>query len=144
MKHLTAVATAFTTALAITGTALLAPTAQAQFVKGNEAVQMTSAGKQVTTPPIPPSVGKVCAAHANCHAGAWRMVETEAGLMECTEPWARPDSCRVSSYGTQKLPRLWVVRRNKEWLQCQYPTLSSKCVPIFARPPANLPFDAVQ
>lgn len=121
--------------------ALFSLAAHAQYVKGNEATQP---GKKVETPPVPSSVSKVCEANAKCHAGAWRMVETDSGLMECTEPWARPGSCRTSSYGSQKLARVWVVKRNKEWAQCQYPDLGSKCTPIFARPPANLPFDAVQ
>ena len=77
-------------------------------------------------------------------AGAWRMVETDTGLMECTEPYARPGACRTSSYGSQKLTRVWVVKRNNEWAQCQYPDLASKCTPMFARPPANLPVDAIQ
>lgn len=131
-------------ALALTTVALFCSAAHAQFVKGNEAVKTTATGKKVETPPLPASAGKVCAANANCHAGAWRMVETEAGLVECTEPWARTGSCRKSSYGAQKITRVWVVKRGNDWMQCQYPDLSSKCTPIFARPPANLPFDAVQ
>ena len=130
--------------LVIASVTLLGAAANAQFVKGNEAVKSTTAGKKVETPPLPPSLSKVCAAEANCHAGSWRMVETDAGLVECTEPWARPASCRASSYGVQKLPRLWVVKRAGEWFQCQYPDLGSKCVPMFARPPANMPYDAVQ
>ena len=116
----------------------------AQFVKGNEAVKVTAAGKKVETPPVPATVGKVCGADAKCHAGSWRMVETDAGLVECTEPWARSGSCRASSYGAQKLSRVWVAKRGNDWLQCQYPDLGSKCTPMFARPPANLPFDAIQ
>ena len=139
MKLITTLATLVVASFTLIGTA-----AQAQFVKGNEAVTVTAAGKKVETPPVPASVSKVCGANANCHAGSWRMVETESGLVECTEPWARPGSCRASSYGVQKLPRLWVVKRGRDWLQCQYPDLGSKCVPMFARPPANLPFDAVQ
>ena len=72
------------------------------------------------------------------------MVETSAGLMECTEPWARDGACRASTYGQQKLRRVWVVRRGGEWLQCQYPDLGSRCAPMKARPPANLPADALQ
>lgn len=139
MKLISTLATLVVASFATLGTA-----AHAQFVKGNEAVTVTAAGKKVETPLMPGSVGKACGANANCHAGSWRMVETESGLVECTEPWARPGSCRASSYGTQKLPRLWVVKRGSDWLQCQYPDLGSKCVPMFARPPANLPFDAVQ
>jgi hypothetical protein len=119
-------------------------TAKAQYVKGNEAVQKAATGTTVSKPPVPASAGKVCEATAKCYAGAWRMVETDAGLLECTEPFARPGSCRVSTYGTQKLPRVWVVKRGNEWQQCQFPDLASKCTPIFARPPANLPADAVQ
>ena len=127
--------------LVFASSVLLCLAAHAQYVKGNEA---TRPGKKVETPPVPSSVSKGCEANAKCHAGAWRMVETDSGLMECTEPWARPGSCRTSSYGSQKLARVWVVKRNNEWAQCQYPDLGSKCTPIFARPPANLPFDAVQ
>ena len=132
------------TGLVVATLTLLSAEAQAQYVKGNEAVKVTAAGTKVETPPVPGSVGKVCGANSNCHAGSWRMVETESGLVECTEPWARPGSCRTSSYGTQKLPRLWVVKRGSDWLQCQFPDLGSKCVSMSARPPANLPFDAVQ
>ena len=124
--------------------ALPSAEALAQFVKGNEAVTTTSAGRKVETPPVPASVGKVCAAAANCHAGAWHMVETAAGLLECTEPYARPTTCRPSTYGAQKLPRLWIVKTRTIWRWCQYPDLGSKCVDMFARPPANLPYDAVQ
>lgn len=124
--------------------ALLCFAAHAQFVKGNEAVQPSASGPKVELPPIPASVGKVCEANARCYAGAWRMVETSTGLMECTEPYARSGACRASSYGSQKLPRVWVVKRHNEWVQCQYPDLASKCTPMFARPPANLPVDAIQ
>ena len=121
-------------------TLLLASAAHAQFVKGNEAV----AGGKVETPPVPASVGKVCAAAASCHAGAWHMVETASGLLECTEPYARPTACRASTYGAQKLARLWIVKTKSVWRWCQYPDLDSRCVDMFARPPANLPYDAVQ
>jgi len=130
--------------LAVASFALIGTAAQAQFVKGNEAVKVTATGTKVETPPVPATVGKACGANANCHAGSWRMVETDAGLVECTEPWARPGSCRVSTYGTQKLSRVWVVKRGGEWLQCQFPDIGSKCAPMFARPPANLPLDAIQ
>ena len=121
-----------------------ATSALAQFVKGNEAVKVTSTGKKVETPPVRGSLSKPCNADAKCHAGAWRMVETESGLVECTEPWARQGTCRASSYGSQKLSRVWVGKRGTDWLECQYPDFGSKCVPMFARPPANLPFPAVQ
>ena len=118
--------------------------AQAQFVKGNEAVQVTPTGKLVQTPPVPRTASRVCAAKAGCHAGAWRMVETDAGLRECTEPWARPTSCRDSTFGASKLRRVWVVKTGGMWAQCQRPDLSSHCTPMFARPPENMPRDALQ
>ncbi|MBK1611909.1 hypothetical protein CKO44_00295 [Rubrivivax gelatinosus] len=130
--------------LATAVTALALCPAHAQFVKGNEAVRMTATGKVVTTPPVPASMGQVCRADASCHAGAWRMVETKDGLMECTDPFARPGACRTSTYGSQKLRRVWVVLRKDEWVQCQYPELGSKCKPLFARPPANMAPDAIQ
>jgi len=121
----------------------------AQFVKGNEAVKMMPDGsKRVETAPLPTTgpirSSKLCGANAGCNAGSWHMVETVDGLLECTEAYARPSTCRASSYGSTKLSRLWVVKSGGNWLQCQYPDLGSKCVNMFARPPANLPYDAVQ
>ena len=121
----------------------------AQFVKGNDAVKVMADGsKKVETAP-PPATGpirntKPCLANAGCHAGSWHMVETADGLKECTEAYARPGTCRPSTYGSNKISRLWVVKTGGNWLQCQYPDLGRKCVNMFARPPANLPFDAVQ
>ena len=77
-------------ALVIATSLLFSHSTHAQFVQGNEAVTPTTSGKTVQTPPVPASMGKVCAANAKCHAGAWHMVETDAGLRECTEPCARP------------------------------------------------------
>ena len=130
-------------------TAASSPAVLAQFVKGNEAVKvMPDGSKKVETPPLPATgpirSTKPCNANAACNAGAWHMVETSDGLVECTEVYARPGTCRASSYGVTKLSRLWVVKSGSNWLQCQYPDLGSKCVNVFARPPANLPFDAVQ
>ena len=122
---------------------------QAQFVKGNEAVKVMADGtRRVETAPLPASgpakSTKPCAADENCHGGAWLMVETKDGLRECTEAYARPPSCRLSTYGTTKLLRVWLVKSGDNWLQCQFPDLGSKCVNMFARPPANLPFAAAQ
>lgn len=129
---------------ALAASAMVCNNASAQFVKGNEAVSTTGARTVVVTPPVPRSAGKVCPADANCHAGAWHMVETSAGLVECTEPSARLTTCRASSYGARKLPRLWIVRSGGTWKWCQYPDLTSKCVDMFAKFPANLPYDAIQ
>jgi len=131
-------------ALAVASSASLA-----QFVKGNEAVKVMADGsKKVETPPLPTTgpirSTKPCAAAEKCHGGAWLMVETADGLVECTEAYARPGSCRGSTLGTTKLLRLWVVKSGDNWLQCQLPDLGSKCVNMFARPPSNLPYPAVQ
>lgn len=129
--------------------ALASSAATAQFVKGNEAVKVMPDGtKRVETPPLPKSGpaanSKPCAAAAGCLAGPWYMVETQDGLLECTEPFARPTTCQTSSYGSKKASRLWMVKSGSVWLWCQYPDLSSKCVDMNARPPSNLPFSAVQ
>jgi hypothetical protein len=121
----------------------------AQFVKGNEAVKvMPDGANHVETAPLPTTgpirSAKPCLANGGCNAGPWHMVETADGLLECTEAYARSGTCRSSTYGSTKLSRLWVVKTGGNWLQCQYPDLGSKCVNMFARPPANLPFDAVQ
>ena len=121
----------------------------AQFVKGNDAVKVMADGsRKVESAPLPATgpirSTKPCLANAGCHAGSWHMVETADRLMECTEAYARPGTCRPSTYGSNKISRLWVVKTGGNWLQCQYPDLGRKCVNMFARPPANLPFDAVQ
>jgi hypothetical protein len=125
----------------------LAGTASAQFVKGNEAVKVMPDGtKKVETPPSSAAASKAkpCAANSGCHAGPWHMVETADGLRECTEPFARTTTCRDSTYGSEKLSRLWVAKRGSTWLWCQYPDLGKKCVDMNARPPLNLPVSAVQ
>ena len=132
------------TGLVVATLTLLSAEAQAQYVKGNEAVKVTAAGKKVETPPIQGRAGKLCRAIDPCHAGSWHMVETDRGLVECTEPFARDGTCRTSTYGAQKLSRLWIVKTKSTWQWCQFPDLASKCVDMFARPPANLPYDAVQ
>lgn len=103
----------------------------AQFVKGNEAVQVMADGsRRVETPPLPPGpLGKPCpASKAGCAGGGWLMVETSDGLVECTEIYARPGTCRASKYGSEKRSRLWIVKSRSQWMQCQYPDLGSKCV----------------
>jgi len=116
--------------------------AHAQFVKGNEAVKPLPDGtKQVETPPLPTaSLATPCPAlRAGCAASGWRMVETAEGLRECTEIYARPQTCRASTYGSEKRTRLWIVKKNGQWMQCQFPDLGSKCVSTKA-----LPISAVQ
>jgi hypothetical protein len=135
--------------IAAVSIALIGSSAYAQFVKCNEAVALQPDGsKTVTTPPLPATgpvrSTKPCLADGSCNAGAWLMVETPDGLVECTEAYARQGTCRASTYGAKKMSRLWVVKRGSDWLQCQYPDLGSKCVNMFARPPANLPYSAVQ
>ncbi len=122
--------------------ALAASAASAQFVKGNEAVRIMADGsRRVETPPLPTAtLAKPCpAVNPGCTASGWRMVETSEGIRECTEIYARPGTCRASTYGTEKRSRLWIVKTGSQWMQCQYPDLASKCVSTKA-----LPYGAVQ
>jgi hypothetical protein len=114
----------------------------AQFVKGNEAVRRLPDGStKVDTPPLPSvALGKACPAEqAGCAGGGWMMVETQDGLRECTEIYARPGTCRQSTYGKQKYSRLWIVKARAAWMQCQFPDLGGNCVSTKA-----LPISAVQ
>lgn len=116
--------------------------AMAQYVKGNEAVRVLADGtKKVDTPPIPSAgLPAPCPAEkSGCAGSGWRMVETASGLQECTEIYARPGTCRTSTYGTEKRSRLWIVKSGGQWLQCQRPDIGSKCVSTKA-----LPFSEVQ
>jgi hypothetical protein len=129
-------------AAALAVLALASNSAFAQFVKGNEAVKLMPDGsRKVETPPIQgTSLSPPCPAdRAGCAASGWRMVETPDGLRECTEPFARPGTCRPSTYGTEKRSRLWIVKVNGQWMQCQRPDLGSKCVST-----KSLPFSEVQ
>jgi hypothetical protein len=121
---------------------LVGATASAQFVKGNEAVTiLTDGSRKVETPPLPSgSLAAPCpATRPGCTGSGWRMVETAEGLQECTEIYARAGTCKASTFGTEKRPRLWIVKVNSQWLQCQYPDIGSKCVSTKA-----LPHSAVQ
>jgi hypothetical protein len=116
---------------------IAAAAANAQFVKGNEAVRMESDGKlRVETPPLPTATlaAPCLAANPACASGSWLMVETAEGLRECTEFYARPGTCRPSTYGTEKRPRLWIVKVRGQWLQCQHPDIGSTCVSTKALP----------
>ena len=127
--------------LAAFGMAVAAAASQAQFVKGNEAVKLRSDGtKTVETPPLPSiQLAPPCRAeNPSCAMGGWLMVETRDGLRECTEFYARQGSCRASTYGVERLPRRWVVRIKGQWMQCQYPDISSVCVSTKALPPDDL------
>jgi hypothetical protein len=128
--------------LALSALALAATTAGAQFVKGNEAVKvMPDGSKKVETPPLPTaSLASPCPAErAGCAASGWRMLETPEGLQECTEVFARPGSCRRSTYGTEKRSRVWIVKIKGEWAQCELPDISGKCVSL-----KSFPISAVQ
>ena len=128
--------------LALAALALAAASASAQFVKGNEAVKvMPDGSKKVETPPLPSAtLAAPCAAeNPACTSSGWRMVETESGLRECTEIYARPGTCRPSTFGTEKRPRLWIVKTRGQWMQCQFPDIASKCVSTKA-----LPHSAIQ
>lgn len=117
--------------LAATVIALGSAPAWAQFVKGNEAVRVMPDGtKRVETPPLPSAtLAAPCAAtRPECTASGWRMVETKDGTSECTEIYARAATCRPSTYGVEKRPRLWIVKTRGQWMQCPLPVIDSKCV----------------
>lgn len=114
----------------------------AQFVKGNEAVKVMPDGtRKVETTPFPSTtLGAPCTANnPACTASGWRMVETPDGLRECTEIYARPGTCRPSTFGAEKRPRLWIVKARGQWMQCQLPDIGSKFVSTKA-----LPYSAIQ
>lgn len=124
-------ATYLLNSLASLAVALAAGAANAQFVKGNEAVTVLADGsKKVETPPLPSAtLAAPCRAdNPACTASGWRMVETSQGLSECTEIYARAGTCRASTYGQEKRPRNWIVKLRGTWMQCPLPEAGSKCV----------------
>lgn len=133
------------TALLMTAAAiclLLSGAATAQFVKGNEAVTTLPDGtRRVETPPLPKgTMPAPCpAATPACAGSGWRMVETNDGLQDCTEIYARPTTCKPSTFGKEPRSRLWIVKFNGRWMQCQHPDIKSRCVST-----TSLPYSAVQ
>jgi hypothetical protein len=128
---------AIAAASALAATTAITTTAHAQFIKGNEAVQVQPDGtKKVETPPIAGALlGKPCpATQSGCTGGGWKMVETERGLMECTEVYARPSTCKPSTYGAERRPRVWVVKQGSDWKHCSYPDINKGCVSIKSLP----------
>lgn len=110
---------------------------RAQFVKGNEAVSVAADGsRKVETPPTAGALlARPCpATDPACSGGGWKMVETREGLMECTEVYARPTTCRDSTYGSEKRARVWVVKTGAEWKHCSYPDLGKGCTSIKSLP----------
>lgn len=123
--------------LALASAATLAASAQAQFVKGNEAIIVKADGsREVATPPLPNfKLAPPCRAdNPGCWFSPLLMIETAEGLKECTEYYARPGTCRSSTFGAEKRPRLWIVKVKGEWLQCQRPDLQSTCISLKALP----------
>jgi len=122
--------------------ALALSTASAQFVKGNEAVRvMTDGTQKVEVPPLPSvALGSPCpAAKPGCAGGGWKMLESNSGLVECTEVFARATTCRPSTYGVEKRSRTWIVKVKGQWVQCAQPDISGRCVSL-----RSLPVSAVQ
>jgi hypothetical protein len=122
--------------------ALATSAASAQFVQGNEAVRVMADGtKKVEVPPLPSvALGSPCpAAKPGCAGGGWKMLESDSGLVECTEVFARPTTCRPSTYGGEKRSRAWIVKVRGQWMQCAQPDISGKCVSL-----KSLPVSAVQ
>jgi hypothetical protein len=127
---------------ALIALALAFSTASAQFVKGNEAVRvMTDGTQKVEVPPLPSvALGSPCpAAKPGCAGGGWKMLESNSGLVECTEVFARPTTCRPSTYGVEKRSRTWIVKIKGQWVQCAQPDISGNCVSL-----KSLPVSAVQ
>ena len=127
---------------ALIALALTTSAASAQFVQGNEAVRVMADGTQkVEVPPLPSvALGSPCPANkAGCAGGGWKMLESDSGLVECTEVFARPTTCRPSTYGVEKRSRAWIVKVKGQWVQCAQPDISGKCVSL-----KSLPVSAVQ
>lgn len=126
---------------AVAGLLLASSAATAQFVKGNEAVQILPDGsRRVETPPTASALlARPCAAaNPGCSGGGWNMVETAEGLQECTEIYARNATCRPSTYGKQRLMRVWVVKIGSRWMHCSMPDAPQGCVSISMLPSPRL------
>jgi len=117
-------------------------TSTAQVVQGNDAVKrMPDGTTRVETPSTTGALlAKPCpAVEPGCSGGGWKMVETQGGLMECTEVFARPSTCKPSTFGRERRSRVWVVKTGSDWKHCTYPDLAKGCTSL-----KSLPTPAVQ
>lgn len=55
------------------------------------------------------------------------MIQTQTGLIECSNAWVVESACRASSIGVLKAGRTWVVRRGGAWQHCAGPSTTARC-----------------
>jgi hypothetical protein len=94
----------------------------------NEAVRADRDGRHAVQLPPGSNVKKLPPQPAPADGGIVYMIETEAGLAECTHRWYRDDECRPATLGKLRLMRAWIVKRGGRWWQCSLPSKDAKCL----------------
>ena len=95
----------------------------------NEAVRIDRTGERTVQLPPGSNVTRLPAQAPPPDGGTVYMIETEAGLVECTHRWYRKDECRAATFGKLRVMRAWVVKRGGTWWQCSLPSTDAKCLP---------------
>ncbi len=73
----------------------------------------------------------------------WIMVETDEGLVECTDPVYHPNQCRPSTYGQKLLSRTFLVLYRGQWMACVNPAKVDKrngCLRVLQPREGQVPF----
>lgn len=102
----------------------------------NEAVRVINGKRVVQLPPRNPYGTKVFVPRFDGvykpHAGY--MIETEAGLVQCTVPFFEKEGCEPSTYGIKRTNRRWIVLRGGEWQACTGVEQPKKCRAVYPKP----------
>ncbi|MBI5792585.1 MAG: hypothetical protein HZA63_14035 [Rhodocyclales bacterium] len=101
----------------------------------NEAVRIVNGKRVVQLPPLNPYNPKQFVPPANSHAMRMHayMIETQAGLVQCTVPFFAKEGCEPSDYGRQQRLRTWVVFRNGEWQGCIGASKPKQCRAVYPK-----------
>lgn len=102
----------------------------------NEAVRVVNGKRVVQLPPRNPYGTKE---YVPKLSGAYKppagyMIETEAGLMQCTVTFFDKDGCEPSTYGSKRAMRTWIVLRGGEWQGCIGIDQPKKCRAVYPKP----------
>lgn len=88
-------------------------------VRYNEAVRLVAGKRVVELPPGNPHYPNLKPSPIGKAGSSLRyMIETQAGLVQCTSTQWTAESCEPSDHGTKRRARTWVVKVQGAWKGC--------------------------
>jgi hypothetical protein len=101
----------------------------------NEAVTIVNGKRVVDVRTVPPHMRSLLSNFTKPGEGissTYYGVETESGLMDCSQAFFHPSICVPSDYGKVIRSREWVVKISGTWQSCIGRTQPIKCIPLVA------------